>query len=323
LSQRNNNAQATKVFDGFLGKIAREKPMGVSGSLAVVPSTNINRGTYNNSLSFCNCGEIDESVRAKTGTGLELGLSGFFRKHITPRTQIRADWQVASTQFSGREFDTYRTFGGARVITSGPKYQLSFGPYLRRSWRHPNDRGTIGNLSLDSKNTGFQAGYVRVINPKNRLFLNAQIEDQNRPNDPHLDGNFKWGQIGWRHQLAPRLSISVYASKSVVDKNDPVFQVHGYNGDEVRFSAEHIWESGLITSFGLHKGKRGYKADYFRFDRPRHDTYEGITIGLAHTKIQFKGASPKLSCKAERGRSNVEFFDYNLKECSLGLFTNF
>ena len=325
LSQLNHPPQAQRVYDSFLNKIAREKPMGISGSFAIVPSSNINRGTFNDTVVFHGeVGEISDQSRSKTGTGLNFGLNGYFRKPLSPRAMLRLDWQASTVQHTGREFDSYRTYAGLQYIRSAKKYRVSFGPYLSRSWSHLDEKSNVVDLEIGRKNKGLQFGYIRALNPKNRLHFNAQLEKQNQPLKPYLNGDFKWGQIGWQHQLTPKVSIALFGSLSNATKDDSAYDFHAYDGREIKVSAERAWQNGLITSVGLFGGDRGYRANYITgIGVPRNDTYRGVTFGLSHTKFQFKGASPKLSCKIESGRSNVEFFDYNVRECNIGLFRNF
>lgn len=325
LSRQDPNSNVRPLYDRFLKQIAQDKPFGISGTFALVPSSNINRGTFNTTLSSFRDALIDADSRQKTGTGIDLGLNGFVRKQISKRGQLRFDWRVGTRQYKGNENDKYNAYGWAHYIYNGQKSRLSFGPSISRSWdTNVEDGATRFSITSKTKNTGLRANYIKAINPKNRLYLNLQLEDQNYPNDRYLDGKYKYAQVGLRHQLNPSIAFSIYVSKSDSDKDDPFYDYHGYRGNELRIGAEKVWENGLITSVGLFSGNRGYKADYISgLGVPRDDTYKGVTLGIAHTKIQFKGVVPRLSCRTEKGRSNVDFFDYNLQECSLSLFRNF
>jgi hypothetical protein len=325
LSRQDPNSNVRPLYDRFLKRISNDRPFGISGSFSVVPSSNINRGTFNTTLSSFGDALIDEGSRQQTGTGIDLGLNGFVRKQISKRGQLRFDWRVGTRQYEGNEHDKYTAYGWAHYIYNGQKSQLSFGPSISRSWdTNIKDGAARFSITPKSNNTGLRANYIKVLNRKNRLYLNLQLEDQNYPNDRFLDGKYKYAQIGLRHQLNPSTAFSIYASRSESDKDDHFYDYHGYRGIELRVGAEKDWGNGLITSIGMFSGNRGYKADYISgLGVPRHDTYKGVTLGIAHTKIQFKGVIPRLSCRTEKGRSNVEFYDYNLRECNLSLSRKF
>lgn len=81
--------QMQPVYRRYLQVITKNKPSGVSGTFALVPSSNVNRGSalseFDDGLGTA---KISEDSKAKSGVGLQLGLSGFFRKTLDRQSRL-------------------------------------------------------------------------------------------------------------------------------------------------------------------------------------------------------------------------------------------
>ena len=83
------------VYRRYLAVIARNKPVGISGSMALVPSSNVNRGS--SLIEFeddFGRAVISEDSRAQSGTGLQLGLSGYVRRIIDRDSRLTFNWAL-------------------------------------------------------------------------------------------------------------------------------------------------------------------------------------------------------------------------------------
>jgi len=106
-----------------LAQISRSKPYGVSGTFALVPSSNVNRGSYNENFEFAGENTTITSVE-ESGIGAQLGLSGYITTQLSERGSLTFRANGFHTEYSNAEFNR-------SSISASVTYSLNLG---KTSW---------------------------------------------------------------------------------------------------------------------------------------------------------------------------------------------
>ncbi len=324
LLEIDSSPQMQPVYRRYLQLIAQNKPFGVSGSFALVPSTNVNRGS---SLSEFDDGygtaQISEDSKAQSGVGVQLGLSGYFRKTLDRKSRLTFGWSLLGQKYGDKDFDKAM----ARVSLTYEKNEewgrWTVTPYLRNDWaRRDIDVGseTVSEFGVSTRAVGLQFGIQKKLSPRDTLALSVNGEARD-----YLLADYQSGPLynlsgSFSRRLRPDLNFSVGLS---ADRSLPRLEHLKYDGLKATASVGKIWKSGLQTSFGVNVGVREFAGDYIFRDYPRSDDFWGVSVSLFSPKFTIRGLAPRLTCSYTRNRSNIEFFVYDVQECQIALTRNF
>lgn len=324
LQEIDPSPQMQPVYRRYLQVIANNKPYGISGSFAFVPSSNVNRGS---SLSEFDDGlgtaQISEDSKAKSGVGIQLGLSGYFRKTLDRRSRLTFNWSLLGLRYKDRDFDKAMARLSATYEKSAEWGRWSVTPYLRNDWARQDvqvEAETGKEFGIKTRSAGLQFAVQRKLSPRDTLSLSATGEARDYPVADHQNGPFYNVSASFSRRLRPDLTLSVGLS---ADRSLPRLEHLKYDGLKASASVGKIWKSGLQTSFGVNVGIREFSGDYIFRDYPRSDDFWGVSVSLFSPKLVVRGLAPRLSCSYTRNRSNIEFFVYDVQECQISLTRNF
>lgn len=324
LQEVDPSPQMQQVYRRYLQVIANNKPYGISGSFAVVPSTNVNRGT---SLSEFEDGfgnaQISEDSKAKSGIGLQLGLSGYFRKILDRKSRLTFNWSLLGLKYRDKDFDTAMARLSATYEKTTEWGRWSVSPYVRNDWARQDvkvEAETVSEFGTKTRSVGLQFAVQRKLSPRDTLTLSATGEARDYPVADYQNGPFYNLSASFSRRLRPDLTYTVGLS---ADRSLPRLDHLKYDGLKASASVGKIWSSGLQTSFGVNVGTRAFSGDYIFRDYPRSDDFWGVSVSLFSPKLVIRGLAPRLSCSYTRNRSNIEFFVYDVRECQISLTRNF
>lgn len=296
----------------FLDIIDRSRPFGITGHVALLPSTNVNGGTYN---AFFDTGlgrfVIDPQSRARSGVGLETGASVFFRQSLGPRSRF-----VLSAAGTGKFYQNaaYNDLTGTvsasyQQLTKAGSWAVT--PYLRQSERR--DHG-------DHRATGFQIAFGHRISKRIDLTISAAYERRFYPERSHLDGPFATttGLFTWH--IDPTLAISAGLG---LETHRPQSQHLRYTGTRLIGEISKNWRGGFETALGVQLGERRYSADFPLMGEPRNDRFYVVSGTVANARIDFQGFTPSLTCSYAETASNVSLYDRRSADCNIGITKRF
>jgi hypothetical protein len=316
--------QMQPVYRRYLQVIANNKPSGISGSFALVPSSNVNRGS---SLSeffdgFGNA-QISEESKAKSGLGVQLGLSGYFRKTLDRRSRLTFNWALLGVKYKDRDFDKAiaRLSATYERTTDWGKWAVT--PYLRNDLARQDvevDTETVSQFGIKTRAAGLQFAVQRKLSPRDTLTVSATGEARDYPVSDYQNGPVYNLSASFSRRVRPDLTYSVGLS---ADRSLPRLAHLKYDGLKASASVGKIWKSGLQTTLGLNIGTRDFYGDYIFRDYPRSDDFWGVSVSLFSPKLTIRGLAPRLTCSYTRNRSNIEFFVYDVQECQISLTRNF
>lgn len=291
----------------FLDLIDRERPFGVSAQFALLPSTNVNRGS---SRSIFDPGNPDIpplriTNRSEAGVGVLLGLSGFYRQPFADRFRWSLDWGLHGRKYQNTDYDSVTASLRTGVERRLDRSRWSFGAFTRASLRSDDE---------DIRVLGLDGSIERSVGPRSSLFLNAIYEDRRYPNLDGSDGPFYSAQLGLSRLIRPDTRL-VFGSR--LDANRPDTRHLGYDGYAVFGHVFRDWRRGLATETGLEFGARRYRGDFPLTDNRRADDFIRIDTTVHTPRWSIRGFTPTTTCSYTRNFSNVAFFDYDVAECHL------
>lgn len=324
LQEIDPSPQMQPVYRRYLQVIANNKPYGISGSFALVPSSNVNRGS---SLSEFDDGfgtaQISEDSKAKSGIGAQLGLSGYLRKTLDRQSRLTFNWALLGLKYRGEDFDKAMARASATYEKNADWGRWSVTPYLRNDWARQDvevEAETVSKFGTKTRSVGLQFAVQRKMSPQDTLTLSATGEARNYPVTDYQNGPVYNLSASFNRRLRPDLTYTIGLS---ADRSLPRLAHLKYDGLKASASVGKIWKSGLQTSFGVNFGQRSFYGDYIFRDYPRSDDFWGVSLSLFSPKLTIRGLAPRLTCSYTRNRSNIEFFVYDVQECQISLTRNF
>lgn len=305
----------TAMKDGyrrFLDTIDRERPFGLSGWVALLPSTNINRGTTETTFDVA-LGRfiISSESRATSGTGVELGMAGFARHAIGGGARVSLDWSLAGRRYRETAFDSTSGTLGLSLGRADAGGAWVAGVTLRKTAR-ADDSG--------HRAVGLRFGAYHNVTPDMRIGLVALHESRSFPERAYQDGTFDQVHLNWDKWLRP--SLAIHASVAL-ERETPQARHLRYDGGFLSFGATRSFEGGLSARIESRFGLRDFVGDYPLMTDPRRDRYSAVSISVQHNRFEVRGFAPRLSCTHTRNRSNISFNDYVATECAAALSRSF
>jgi tetratricopeptide (TPR) repeat protein len=332
------NPQMQAGYRQMQGIIDQNRPIGISGVFALIPSTNINKGTTNSCVETTShgCIAIDPESRPNSGVGLQLGVSGYFRKVIDAQSRISLQWSATQNFYQ----DPRNSSISAEVSipyehrTANGGYSIA--PFYRANWGSLKTIDAVGLYGTPGytpavyaenvftlQSSGLRFSADRRLSAQNRLALALTYEERDYPHASYQNGAFSSETLSFSRQIDPSLSYTLGAGFEQSTVFDPTKTHLAYNGGKLFASINKAWDGGLRTGLGLEVGYRHFVGDYPLTTAPRADEFYGINVSLAHARVQVWGFVPSLRCAYTFNTSTIAFFDFEVVDCTLGLSKEF
>lgn len=296
----------------FLRIIDDNQPLSIGFFGAVLPSTNINRGTTN-AFFDTDLGRfvIDEDSQAESGIGIEAGLSGIARFGVEQNSRFLLNWNIATRIYENPDFNTVTGFLGPAYEYAFPAGRWQAGPYVRYSW-HDSDQT---NFAI-----GGQAVLVHRVTQSVSAEVASRYELRTFRDQDFRDGGFASTSVSLRKQLDPSFSINGGVS---IDRDGPEAPHQRYRGFRLSAGALKRWQGGFDTRINAEYGQRLYDIDFPFTDEPRRDSFWSTSFSVLNSQLEFWGVSPQLNCSYLTTESNVSLFEFDAAECRVGFSREF
>ncbi len=296
----------------FLTVINQNRPVGVYASFSLLPSTNVNRGTTNNTLdTLLGTFTIDEPSKAASGIGAYGALGGFLRQDVGPGARFSFDWRVSGKRYENSSFNDLTGFLSLSFTQQFEAADFKLAAYGQKSWRSDDTDQYSFGTSLDLS---------AHLTPADRVGLDLRREERRFPNQSHQDGPFSSARLTFDHRIDPSLGLSAGVR---LDSSRPQAEHLQYDGGAVFAGFSKVWDNGLTTGLTLEAGQRQYVGVFPLMAGPRGDGYYSIGASIKDDRIDLWGFSPSLSCSYTHNSSNVALYDYDSADCQLSLTRSF
>jgi hypothetical protein len=315
LQRIDQNPQMLAGYQQMQGIIAQNRPVGISGIFALLPSTNINKGTSNTVFdTVLGPLVIDPTSQPVSGIGVQLGLSGYFRKVIDANSRIALQWSLAGTLYKNPALASQNGEIALPYEHQFANGGMTIAPFYRVNW---------GQTGLSLQTTGLRFSATHKLSAQNRIALSLSYEERDYPQTSYQNGGFGSETLSFSRQINPSLSYTIGAAFEQSSVFDPTKTHLAYNGGKLFASVSKAWDGGLRTGFGVEAGYRQFVGDYPLTTAPRADQFYGVNFSLSHARVQVAGFVPSLHCAYTFNASTVAFFDFNVLDCTLGLSKEF
>ncbi len=296
----------------FLNIIDRNKPIGVSGYFALIPSTNVNRGTTQSVFDTASgTFVIDPDSKASSGVGTQLGVSGYFRHRTGPKSRVTLNWGLAGTRYEDKIHDNATGVVSLSYEQNFDAGRWYISPFFSSTWREDD---------ADYDTRGARFGIARRLSGKNTLYVSGSHEYRRFLDQGYKSGGYNLASLGLGHQIDPSLSVNGGLAFEFNNARLPHLR---YYGHKLFAGVSKSWQGGLQTSSSIEFGVRDFVGDFPFTTSPRDDSYYGISAAVSNTRIDIGGFTPRLSCSYRVNQSNVAFYDYDTTECLASLSKNF
>ncbi len=299
-------------YNRALRRLFAQKPFGFTASGALVPSTNINRGTTTETFET-GFGDfvIDEDNLGTTGIGLSLNLGVFRRFELPGGQRFQIDAKTGLIIYDKAQFNQHSFTLRATVSDSKDGKSWSVAPEVSRTY-------LAGERYYDRLALSLARGWT--LNPKTGFTLIGRAEYRDYTTSPTLTGP--------RYEVEGRLRRLIDA-RTVVEgslafkRGETESDAFKYNGVEVAAKITRAFQNGLQLGVGVGYEWRPYDGDFTGVTFPRRDNIASIDFSIFNDRWTIQGAAPTYSCKLTWAQSNIAFYDYNVQECSVGFTRNF
>jgi len=295
--------------------IDQNRPVGISGVFALIPSSNINKGTSNTQfVTVLGTLAIDPTSQPVSGVGVQLGVSGYFRKVIDEQSRVSLRWSLTGIFYENKAYSSLNAEVSLPYERRLAKGGFSIAPFYRVSW---ND----GALSQQA--TGLRFSVDRRLSDQNQLALALTYEERDYPAARYQNGAFSSETLSFSRQISPSLSYTLGTAFEQSRVFDPTKTHLAYNGGKLFASISKAWDGGLRTGLGLELGYRQFTGDYPLTTAPRADEFYGVNFTLSHARVQVAGFVPSLRCNYTFNTSTIAFFDFDVVDCTMGITKEF
>ena len=301
-----------RQYRSFLRAIDSSRPVSFRTFGAILPSTNVNRGTRNATFNT-DIGQfvIDPESRATSGIGAELGGSASFRLPVDLRSRFLVNSELSGRMYENPDFNSATGTLSASYEYAFAQGRWQAGPYARYAWREDQQ----GHFAL-----GGQASLGHRLTDTMTAQASGLYEHRTFPDRAFRDGGYFAGTLAVSRQIDPSLSVTLGAG---VDRNAPAAPHQRYRGVRVFGGASRQWIGGYDTSVRLEYGRRLFDSDFPLTTAPRRDSFWSISASILNTDVTIAGFAPQLSCSYLDSASNIAFFEFDTTECRIGLTANF
>lgn len=306
LEQADPDLAMRPLHRNFLNLIAQNQPYGLTGFFAIIPSTNVTRGS-SRSVFDTSLGTLDITSREQSGYGLNVGFSGYFRRVLSDVRKVEATWSLNGTRYENRDLDSATGTVALNVEALEPWGRWSAGPYVRQTVRVDDGDNTAIGFSLSGR---YRASARDVI------FASASHEVREYAHSSTQDGPFTSVSIGLERQMSPAWGLSGGIG---FERSAPEEAYLAYDGIRLFGGAGRMWTGGLQTNANIEFGVRDFKANFPLTTTRRADEYVRFGLGVTHARFTYGGFAPRLNCTHTINGSNIALYEYDATDCQMAL----
>ncbi len=295
--------EAREAYARAIARIRREEPAGVSAILTFTPSTNINRGSANETF-----GNGSITSQEKSGIGITVGGNGFYKLDAGENAVVNARASVQKTFYSEDEFDQTSVQASLSYIHTAPDAESLATFSTSRVLRNPD----IGNDHYRTYSLRTQTR--RALKGANILTFGSTATYTDYDSSSGPSGPSVTTDLALQSQITPSFSanFSLNATRAM-----PQNDYQRYSGWGLGMGGSTSWKGGWSTYLGIEGGFRKYDGVFPLTSLKREDSFIALRGSVLNSTIVLRGFSPRVNCFAQANGSNISLYDYNVVECGL------
>jgi len=313
LLNQTDNLRIQRDMSEFIRANRTEKMRGISTRFAILPSTNANNGSDEDTITIGGLPfTIDPDSQAKEGLGFGAGLTAWNSWRLSERwtgTLIGAfDIEEYLTDAFNDEQNLSLRFDFGR---NGARTRLSFGPVAELR---------LSNWNAERERLGLRIGIQNALGPRTRIGADLTSFRQTYRREPFRDGTLLSGSIGLEHAI----SQTLVASASLPFTRERTKRAHLDHDDiGLTLGIAKDWPDGLYTRLSLGLRENNFIGNFPGTTVARNDVLSSIGVSIRHDKFQIGGLTPEIGVVYTDSNSNVGFFDYESLDFSVGFGMQF
>ena len=318
----------SEQYATILRRIEQNSPSGVSASFALVPSTNINRGTTNTYVQPGDptSGTINQSSKETSGIGAQISATGFLKFPRQKGGVFTLTASAVQVLYEDAVYNIFQPTLSARFENGSEAGIWSWEVFARRTFRRdvlqpsgiPGIPGTVSNSSANSYGISF-AGR-RALGGPNILTYSTVIQQTDYDSLTNQSGPSATFKLGLQRNVNTTTAVN---GGIVLGRGRPTGDAFKYRTAGVEAGVSKTWTGGWATYTGAEYGLRWYDAPFGFTGTKRNDRYFTVTGSVLNSTISWNGFSPRVSCSWQTNASNIGFYDYDATECNVLLTRGF
>ena len=296
----------------FLERIRRRRGWSLTGSLAIVPDSNINNATDAREVELFGLpATLSEDGRRTSGVGLTASLYGGYEKRIRPDLRYRVSGGINTRNYPGESDYNERIIS----LATGPR--LLFERVELRPEVTAQQRWLKRKIYSRSHGLGVSGNWL--IDPTWRL--GASLDREWVEYKSSLgDGNIDSVGINLAHALgrATQVQGDVLWRREKIDSKADSWREY-----IVGLSVSRELPRGFVVSGGPTWRWRKYEERLNIHRRARDNRTRAIRATLSNRNIEWFGFMPEFTLRRERRSSNLNRYDYARTAAEIGFVRSF
>ncbi|MCY0146781.1 surface lipoprotein assembly modifier [Hoeflea sp. G2-23] len=308
-----DDPEVRRQATSFGSAIRDQKPLSFSGYFSILPSTNVNRGTGNKTITIGGAKfVINDEGRQQSGVGVAAG--GSFRRGFALGDQRQILWSgaVDTKKYQDRQFDETTLSTSVAIAQKLRGFNAEIGLTADHQWR---------GWQPYMLRYGVFANTAYKLMPLNTLSFGGSLRRQEYDDRfAYRDGWIARGSIAFHHAYTPTLSMmlsaNVTAERTTLNHLD-------HNDLQGQFQINKNWAGGLMTNFFAKAETHHYLGPFPGTTITRNDTLWSLGMTASHRDFSYHGFRPEISYQYTKQISNISFYDYDTHDIGIYLTRNF
>ncbi len=296
----------------FLDQIRRRRGWSITGSLAIVPDSNINNATDAREVELFGLpAKLSEDGRRTSGVGWTANLYGGYEKRMRPDFRYRISGGLNTRTYPGESRYNDRSIS----LGAGPRFlfdRLDLRPEITVQQRW------LGG-DVYSRSQGLRLSGNWLINPAWRLGSSLGrewVKYESSFGEGNLDS------IGM--DLAHALGRATQVRADVVWRRETLDQkANSWREYILGFTVSRELPRGFVASGGPTWRWRQYGAPLVINRKARDNRTRALRVTLSNRNIELFGFMPEITLRYERRNSNLALYEYTRSAAEIGLVRSF
>ncbi len=313
LLDQTDSLRIQNELGAFIRAFDSDDRQGVSTRFAILPSSNANRGTDQETILIGGGPfTIDPASRAHGGVGVGAGVTAWKSWRLSEFWTASAHGSLdVEYHESGQVADEQSLSPGISFTRSEARTRLSLEPALEfraKDWK------------LERRRAGMNVGTRHALSPRTSLEGRLSVFRQDHKRETFRDGTIVFGSAGLEYRLSEATTLSVGAPFTM-ERTERAHLDHNDLGANIGVGRR--WSGGLHTGLTL-----GYRDNKYRGAFPgtaisRRDHLKSIGVSLRHQGFRIGNSTPEFSITYTDSSSNAGFYEYVSVDTALGFGIRF
>ena len=304
-------AEVALIVDRYSAALWDQRPLGGHLEVALAPDSNINRATRSDTLdTVIGEFELTDDAQARSGIGLSLRGSGYFRRPLGGRTRLLAQAGYDASLYRADAFNDI-----AAQVSLGPEFQFTKG---RLQLLMSHQRRWFGGEPF-TRTGSAKVEWERPLSPTSQLRLSGEVSRTKVIPNPLQDATALLGKAYLEKALSQRDGVSLGVSGGRQIARDAGYSTF-FGEAEIFGWREH---DRMTFVAGASYARLAADERIALYPRRRKESLVRVTAGATLRQLTVAGFAPQLRFTWERNASTLEIYDYSRLRSEIGIVRAF